>query len=105
MNSDRSNSNSSEERGKLNKITKRDRRATSNQVKFSDVFMSGAALVSKEPGGSNAVHRFVVLTSNQLCCYEEYGIGPSPTDAIEVEKIVNIHCSQVKLTITVTAEY
>ena len=65
--------------------------------------MSGAALVSKEPGGGNAAQRFVVLTSNLLCSYKEFGIGPSPTDAIEVDKIVNIHISLEVLSLTVTS--
>ena len=87
----------------MNETSKRDITATLNQVKFSDVLMSGSALVSKEPGGGNAAQRFVVLTSNLLCCYKEFGIGPSPTDAIEVDKIVNIHISLAVLSLTVTS--
>ena len=55
----------------MNKTTKRDVTAALNQVKFSDVLMSGPALVSKEPGGGNAAQRFIVLTSNLLYCYKE----------------------------------
>lgn len=66
----------------MNKTTKRDVTAALNQIKFSDVLMSGAALLSKEPGGGNATQRFIVLTSDLLCCYKEFGIGPNPTDAI-----------------------
>ena len=94
-------SNRSGDTSKLNKTTNRD--ISANQFKFSDVLMSGAALVSKEPGGSNAAQRFVVLTSNLLCCYKEFGIGPSPTDAIEVGKIVSIHISFAVLSLTVTS--
>jgi hypothetical protein len=65
--------------------------------------MSSPALVSLKASGRKAVNRFVVLTSNQFCCYKEYGIGPTPTDAIEVKKIVSIHCSRAVLTLTVTS--
>ena len=56
----------------------------SNEVKLSDELMSGFALVSKKAGASNSAMRFAVLTSNQLSCYKKSGIGPSPTDVIEV---------------------
>jgi hypothetical protein len=72
-----------------------------NQIKFSDVLMSSPALVSNEAGGTNEGQRFVILTSNLLCCYKEYGIGPNPTDVVEVKKIVNIQCSIGILTLTV----
>jgi hypothetical protein len=74
-----------------------------NQIKFSDVLMSSPALVSNEAGGTNTNEgqRFVILTSNLLCCYKEYGIGPNPTDVVEVKKIVNIQCSIGILTLTV----
>lgn len=65
--------------------------------------MSSPALVSKKAGANNAAQRFVVLTSSLLCCFRDFGIGPSPTDVIEVEKIVNIHCSLRILTITVSS--
>ena len=65
--------------------------------------MSGSALVSKKADASNAAQRFVVLTSNLLCCYKEFGIGPSPTDAIEVQKIVSINCSLANLTLTLSS--
>ena len=77
----------------MKKPSNRDKSVASKEIKFSDVLMSGPALVSKEPDGSKAAQRFVVLTSNLLCCYSEFGIGPTPTDAIEVEKFLNIHCS------------
>ena len=105
-----SSSSSSGKSSKKTKSTKRarsakskDKKKTSNQVKLSDVLMSGPALVSKKAGASNAAQRFVVLTSNLLCCFKEFGIGPSPTDAIEVQKIVNIHCSLRILTITMSS--
>ena len=65
--------------------------------------MSGSALVSKKADASSSAQRFVVLTSNLLCCYKEFGIGPSPTDAIEVQKIVSINCSLANLTLTVSS--
>ena len=105
----KSSSSNSDRSSKNTKSTKRarsakskDKHKTSNQVKLSDVLMSGPALVSKKAGASNAAQRFVVLTSNMLCCYKEFGIGPSPTDAIEVDKNVNIHCSLRILTLTVS---
>jgi len=105
----RKSSSSSDRTSKKTKSTKRarsakskDKHKTTNQVKLSDVLMSGPALVSKKAGASNAAQRFVVLTSNMLCCYKEFGIGPSPTDAIEVQKIVNINCSLRILTLTVS---
>lgn len=64
--------------------------------------MSGSALVSTKTDASFPAQRFVALTSSLLCCYKEFGIGPSPTDAIEVQKIVNISCSLGNMTLTVS---
>ena len=72
-----------------------------NQIKFSDVLMSSPALVSNEAGVTNEGQRFFILTSNLLCCYKEYGIGPNPTDVVEVKKIVYIQCSIGILTLIV----
>ena len=108
----KSSSSSSDSTSKKTMTSKRARSAKSNdklktfnKVKLSDVLMSGPALVSKKAGARNASQRFVVLTSNMLCCYKEFGIGPCPTDAIEVQKIVNIHCSLPILTVTVSTSH
>jgi hypothetical protein len=65
--------------------------------------MSGPALLSKSSDGKNAAQRFIVLTSNLICCYKEFGIGPSPTDTIEVKNIVKIQCITGILTLSVTS--
>jgi len=65
--------------------------------------MSGSALVSQKADASDSAQRFVVLTSNLLSCYKEFGISPSPTDSIEVQKIVNVSCSLGNSSLTVSS--